>query len=192
MARLIKKNPGFHPRRWLSQLPKMDAFGALLFQVVGQQLSVDATRGILRKIMSLFNDQMPTPKRLLAVPPGKLHKRGGLSRRKVSTLRLLARRFVDGSLSQKKFEKMTDEQIENELTQIPGIGPWTVHGFLIIALDRPDVVLPGDLALRKVIKRVYRMKDLPTEAKVLQMSERWRPYRSLATGYLFQSAYGAE
>ena len=75
------------------------------------------------------------------------------------------------------------------LTAIPGIGPWTVQGFLIIALDRQDVILPGDLALRKSVRRLYELDHLPSQQEMLELGERWRPYRSLATSYLFQAAY---
>jgi DNA-3-methyladenine glycosylase II len=76
-----------------------------------------------------------------------------------------------------------------ELTAIPGIGPWTVQGALIIALQREDVVLPGDLALRKAIQAAYQLDHLPSPQEVLAVAEKWRPYRSLATSYLFSAAY---
>ena len=87
------------------------------------------------------------------------------------------------------YASRSDAEIEARLTTITGIGPWTVHGFLIIALDRPDVVLPGDLALRKAIQTGYGLDHLPSEAEVIDIAEPWRPYRSLATAYLFQSAF---
>ncbi len=71
---------------------------------------------------------------------------------------------------------------------IPGIGPWTVQGALIIALHREDVVLPGDLALRKAVQAAYQLGHLPTEQEVLAIADKWRPYRSLATSYLFSAA----
>ena len=76
-----------------------------------------------------------------------------------------------------------------QLTAIPGIGPWTVQGALIIALQREDVVLPGDLALRKAVQLAYQLDHLPTEQEVLAIADRWRPYRSLATSYLFSAAF---
>ena len=85
---------------------------------------------------------------------------------------------------------MSDQDIEALLTAIPGIGPWTVHGMLIIALSRPDVVLPGDLALRKVIRQTYHLDHLPSQDEVLRIAEPWRPYRSLATAYPFQADGG--
>jgi DNA-3-methyladenine glycosylase II len=84
---------------------------------------------------------------------------------------------------------MTDEEIEAALTQVPGIGPWTAHGFLIVALDRPDVLLAGDLALQRAVKRAYGLDHRPTENEMLQLAERWRPYRSLAVSYLFASEF---
>jgi DNA-3-methyladenine glycosylase II len=188
LARIIDARPDFDPRAWLGELPPMDAFGALVFQVIGQQLSVQATRRILDRLSAEFEGRMPTPSALLAAEPATL--RGvGLSRRKVETLRTVASRFADGSIRADVLRDMSDQDIEALLTAIPGIGPWTVHGMLIIAFSRPDVVLPGDLALRKVIRQTYRLDHLPSEEEVLRIAEPWRPYRSLATAYLFQSAF---
>ena len=188
LAQVIDTYPDFNPREWLSELPTLDAFGTLVFQVIGQQLSVQATRRILARLQDLFGGTMPAPTQLLAASPDDL-RRAGLSNRKVATVRLLADYFVDGRLSQKQLEMLSDQDIEAQLTAIPGIGPWTVHGFLIIALNRTDVVLPGDLALRKSIQRVYKLPHLPTPDEVIQRAEHWRPYRSLATAYLFQAAF---
>jgi DNA-3-methyladenine glycosylase II len=76
-----------------------------------------------------------------------------------------------------------------QLTAIPGIGPWTVQGAMLIALGREDVVLPGDLALRKAVRDAYQLDHLPTEQEVLDIADHWRPYRSLATSYLFSAAF---
>jgi DNA-3-methyladenine glycosylase II len=84
---------------------------------------------------------------------------------------------------------MTDREIEAALTEVSGIGPWTAHGFLIFALDRPDVLLSGDLALRHAVQRVYGLDHLPTEREMVEFAERWRPYRSLAVSYLFASEF---
>ena len=84
---------------------------------------------------------------------------------------------------------MTDDEIESALTEVSGIGPWTAHGFLIVALDRPDVLLSGDLALRHAVQRQYRLDHIPSEAEVVEIAERWRPYRSLAVSYLFASEF---
>jgi DNA-3-methyladenine glycosylase II len=188
LARLIDQRPDFDPRAWITQLPAMDLYGALLFQVTGQQLSVPATRRTLARIQALFGGQLPSPTELLAVDPGQLRE-AGLSWRKIATLRDLAGRLSDGQLDQDVLSGLPDDEVMTELTAIPGIGPWTVQGALIVALGREDVVLPGDLALRKAVRSAYRLDHLPAQQEVLDIAEKWRPYRSLATSYLFSAAF---
>jgi DNA-3-methyladenine glycosylase II len=188
LARLIDERPGFDPQAWLAQLPPMDLYGALLFQVTGQQLSVAATRHTLARIQDLFGGRLPSPAALLGVDPATLRE-AGLSWRKINTLRDLAERMSDGRLNPDVLRTLPDDQLIAELTVIPGIGPWTVQGALIIALGREDVVLPGDLALRKAVRAAYQLDHLPTQQEVLDIAENWRPYRSLATSYLFSAAF---
>jgi DNA-3-methyladenine glycosylase II len=188
LARLIDQRPDFDPRAWMAQLPPMDLYGALLFQVTGQQLSVPATRRTLARIEALFGGHLPSPTELLAVDPGQL-RGAGLSWRKVATLRDLAGRMSDGRLDPEVLHGLPDDELMAELTTISGIGPWTVQGALIIALGREDVVLPGDLALRKAVQSTYQLDHLPAQQEVLDIAEKWRPYRSLATSYLFSAAF---
>ncbi len=188
LARLIDDRPDFDPRAWIALLPPMDLYGALLFQITGQQLSVPATRRTLARIEALFDGHLPTPTELLGVDPDRLRE-AGLSWRKVSTLRDLAERLTDGRLNPDVLSSLPDDELMAELTAIPGVGPWTVQGVLIIALQREDVVLPGDLALRKAIRAAYQLDHLPTQQEVLAIAEKWRPYRSLATSYLFSAAF---
>jgi DNA-3-methyladenine glycosylase II len=145
----------------------------------------------LERVRSLFDGHLPTPHELLAVEPAEL-RAAGFSWRKVSTLRDLAERFSDGRLEIERLKALPDDEFIAELTAVPGIGPWTAQGALLVALRREDVVLPGDLALRKAVRRVYELDHLPSEDEVLEIAEAWRPYRSLATSYLFASAYQAE
>jgi len=188
LARLIDDRPDFDPQAWLAQLPPMDLYGALLFQVAGQQLSVAATRQTLARIEALFGGHLPAPAELLEVDPGKLRE-AGLSWRKINTLRDLAERLSDGRLDPDVLSGLPDDELLAELTAIPGIGPWTVQGALIIALGRQDVVLPGDLALRKAVQAAYQLGHLPTQQEVIDIAEKWRPHRSLATSYLFSAAF---
>jgi DNA-3-methyladenine glycosylase II len=188
LARLIDDRPDFDPRAWMTQLPPMDLYGALLFQVTGQQLSVPATRRTLARIQALFGGHLPAPAELLAADPARL-RQAGLSWRKIATLRDLAGRLSDGRLDQDVLSGLPDDQLLDELTAIPGIGPWTVQGAMIIALGREDVVLPGDLALRKAVQAAYHLGHLPSEQEVLDTAEKWRPYRSLATSYLFSATF---
>jgi DNA-3-methyladenine glycosylase II len=188
LAGVIDAHPDFRPRAWIDELPGLDAFGTLIFQVTGQQLSVRATRTILSRVEEHFGGHLPSPAELLAADPQVL-RASGLSTRKGATLRALAERFIDGRLSDDALAHMTDDEIEAALTEVSGIGPWTAHGFLIFALDRPDVLLSGDLALRHAVQRLYGLDDLPTDDEVVELAERWRPYRSLAVSYLFASEF---
>jgi len=187
LARLIEDRPDFDPRAWLDQLPPMDLFGALLFQVTGQQLSVPPTRATLARIQALAGGRLPGPAGLLALDPGQL-RQAGLSWRKIATLRDLAQRLTDGRLDQDTLATLPDQDVLAALTAIPGIGPWTAQGALLIALGREDVVLPGDLALRKAIQAAYQLDHRPSPQEVLAIADTWRPYRSLATSYLFSAA----
>jgi DNA-3-methyladenine glycosylase II len=188
IGRLIDARPDFRPRAWMDELPPLDAFGTLVFQVAGQQLSVASTRAIVSHLQERFGGHMPSAAELLAADPQVLRD-SGFSARKGATLRALAERFADGRLSDEALAAMTDEEVEAALTEVPGIGLWSARGFLLVALDRPDVFLTGDLALRRAIERTYELDHLPTEDEVAAISDRWRPYRSLAVSYLFASEY---
>jgi DNA-3-methyladenine glycosylase II len=190
LARLIDARPGFRPRAWADELPPFDAFGTLIFQVAGQQLSVASTRAIVAHLQERFGGHMPSPAELLAADPQVLRE-SGFSIRKGQTLRALAERFVDGRLSDEGLAAMSDEEVEAALTEVPGIGLWSARGFLLVALDRPDVFLTGDIALRRAIQRAYGFDRVPTEDELVELSDRWRPYRSLAVSYLFASEYDA-
>src|SRR5215813_13687399 len=118
LARLIDDRPVFDPRAWLAQLPPMDLFGALVFQVTGQQLSVPATRRTLARIQALFGGHLPAPAELLGADPGKLGE-AGLSWRKITTLRDLAGRMSDGRLNPDVLSSLPDDELMAELTAIP-------------------------------------------------------------------------
>src|SRR5260221_7101374 len=118
LARLIDDRPEFDPRAWMAQLPPMDLYGALLFQVTGQQLSVPATRRTLARIQALFGGHLPAPAELLAVDPGQL-RAAGLSWRKISTLRDLAGRLSDGRLDQDVLSRLPAHELPPELTALP-------------------------------------------------------------------------
>ena len=147
----------------------MDAYGALLFQVVGQQLSVRATRAILA--LWRLSSMGAYPSRRRSSTPTQ--RRSGAP-------------ACPGARLTRYADSLSGSPAVNSATR-PSC--WTVHGFLIIALDRPDVVLSGDLALRRAIRHVYGLDQMPTEREVLQIAERWRPYRSLAVSYLFASEF---
>ena len=192
LAGLIDDRPDFDPQAWLDNPfglpPTMDLFGALLLQITGQQLSVPATRRTLARIAALFGGHLPSATELLGADPAHL-RAAGLSWRKTGTLRDLAGRLSDGRLDPTALSTLPDDQIMAELTAIPGIGPWTVQGALLLALGREDVVVPGDLRVRKAVQAAYRLDHLPTQQEVLAIADKWRPYRSLATSYLFSATF---
>ena len=146
-----------------------------------------ATRRTLARIATLFSGHLPSATELLGADPAKLRE-AGLSWRKIGTLRDLAGRLSDGRLDPKVLCSLPDDEIMAELTAIPGIGPWTVHGALLL-LGREDVVVPGDLRVRKAVQAAYRLDHLPTQEEVLAIADKWRPYRSLATSYLFTATF---
>jgi DNA-3-methyladenine glycosylase II len=188
LRRLIDREPTFDPRIELDELSQMDIFGVALLQVTGQQLSVASTRRTIGRIKLLFDGHLPTPSELLGVEAIQL-RAAGLSRRRVETLRDLAARLTDGRLETDALALLSDDGFVSALTAIPGIGPWTAQGVLLVALQREDVALPGDLALRKAIRDAYELDGLPSEQEVVAIAQKWRPFRSLAASYLFASAF---
>jgi DNA-3-methyladenine glycosylase II len=191
LARLIDDRPDFDPQAWMARLvPSLDLYGALMWQVIGQQLSVTAAGRIIARVEAMFDGVLPSPAQLLGTEQAKLRE-AGLSWRKIATLRDLAERLSDGRLDPGELRKLPDDELMARLTAVPGIGPWTVQGALIIAFRREDVVLPGDLALRKAVKAAYRLDHLPSEQEVADIAERWRPYRTLATFYLYSAPVAA-
>jgi len=183
LAQVIDDHPGFDPDAWVQRLPAMGLFGALVFQIIGQQISVIAATAIFARLTERFAGRVPNADELAAVDEGIL--RGlGLSRRKAATVRNLAQRFADGRLSEAELRKLPDEQVISRLTEVKGIGPWTVQGALLIALRRPDLVRPGDLALRRSIRAHYGLDHLPDTTEVADLARRWSPYGSLASSLL--------
>src|SRR5579859_5338636 len=122
LAGIIDERPGFDPRRWLAELPAMDLFGALTFQVVGQQLSVAATRRTMARLEARFGGRLPSAADVLGSDPA-VFRDAGLSWRKVSTLRDLAERLSDGRLDPDVLASQADDELIAALTGVPGIGP---------------------------------------------------------------------
>ena len=128
LRRLIDARPDFRPRAWLDELPPLDSFGTLVFQVAGQQLSVASTRAIISHLQERFGGRMPSADELLAADPQVLRD-SGFSARRARRCARSRERFVDGRLSDDAFSRMTDDEVEATLTEVPGIGPWTARGF---------------------------------------------------------------
>ncbi len=163
-----------------------DAYGALLRAIVGQQLSVAAARTIYNRFTDLFGGRTPTPEELLEVDADTL--RGvGFSRAKAGYIRSLAEYIISGELELDRLDELGDEEVARELIAVKGLGQWSVDMFLIFHLGRPDVLPVGDLGVRRAVERLYGLEALPSAAELEALGERWRPYRSLASLYLWES-----
>jgi DNA-3-methyladenine glycosylase II len=155
--------------------------------IVGQQLSVRAAAAIYARLIDRYGGRPPTPGEVLAEDPEELRSAAGLSRAKVTFLRSLAEHVVDGSLELDRLDELSDAEVEAELVAIKGLGPWTAHVFLMFHLDRPDVLPVGDLGIRRAIMNLYGLDALPDAATVTRIAEPWRPHRTLACRFLWQS-----
>jgi DNA-3-methyladenine glycosylase II len=163
-----------------------DAYGALLRAIVGQQLSTKAARTIYRRVCELFGGAAPSPEQLLAASEEEL--RGcGLSGRKVEYLRDLAAHVLGGELELERLGELGDEEVVAEIVAVRGLGQWTAEMFLLFHLERPDVLSGGDLGIRKAIQVAYELDEMPAPQRVLEIGEAWRPHRSLASLYLWES-----
>jgi 3-methyladenine DNA glycosylase/8-oxoguanine DNA glycosylase len=165
-------------------------FWALAEAIVSQQLSVAAAATIFRRLRRLYpHHRVPRPVDLLATP-GRRLRSAGLSRQKVVYLKALATAFLDGRLPVRRFHRMSDEEVVEALTRVKGVGRWTAEMFLIFVLARADVFPVGDLGLQKAIQQAYRLRRPPAASTMQRMAARWRPYRTVATWYLWASRDG--
>jgi DNA-3-methyladenine glycosylase II len=163
-----------------------DAYGALLRAIVGQQLSTKAARTIYLRVLDLFGGTAPSPEQLLEASEADL-RGAGLSGRKVEYVRDLAVHVLDGELELDKLGELGDEEAIEEIVAVRGLGRWTAEMFLMFHLGRPDVLSGGDLGIRKAIQVEYGLAEMPTPQRVIEVGEPWRPHRSLASLYLWES-----
>jgi DNA-3-methyladenine glycosylase II len=164
-----------------------DHYGALLRSIVGQQLSVLAARAIYGRLIARFDGRPPTPLELLADEPEELRAAAGLSRAKVGFLRSLAEHVTSGELELDRLDALPDGEVIAELVAVKGIGLWSAQMFLMFHLERPDVLPVGDLGIRRAMERAYGLPELPQPAEMEEIAEPWRPYRTLASRYLWRS-----
>ena len=163
-----------------------DAYGALLRAIVGQQLSTKAARTIYLRVVDLFGGATPSPEQLLEASAEDL-RACGLSGRKTEYLRDLAAHVLSGELELDRLEELGDEEVIGEIVAVRGLGRWTAEMFLLFHLERPDVLSGGDLGIRKAIQIEYGLEEMPPPARVVEIGEAWRPYRSLASLYLWEA-----
>jgi DNA-3-methyladenine glycosylase II len=163
-----------------------DAYGALLRAIVGQQLSTKAARTIYLRVLDLFGGTTPSPEQLLEASEEDL-RACGLSGRKTEYVRDLAAHVLSDELELDRLEELGDEEVIEEIVAVRGLGRWTAEMFLLFHLQRPDVLSGGDLGIRKAVQVEYGLKEMPAPKRVLEIGEPWRPHRSLASLYLWES-----
>lgn len=163
-----------------------DPFQALLRAIVAQQVSAKAARTVYDRILALAGTEAVTAPTLLALDEAALQSTG-LGPTKTRYVRDLATHVVDGRLPLATLGDLDDAAVIRALTDVRGIGTWTAEVFLIFQLQRLDVFPAADLALLTAIQRIYRKRQRPTPAQARRFAERWRPYRSIASWYLWRS-----
>ena len=185
LASLMQRCGGFDLRPERTQ----SLFAALLESIVYQQLSGRAAETILRRVHALFAPRRhPRAEDLLRIPEARLRS-AGLSRNKAAALRDLARRVIDGTVPPlRAARRMSDDELVERLTTVHGVGRWTVEMLLIFRLGRPDVLPVTDLGIRKGFRNAFAMRALPAAVTMIRRAERWRPYRSVASWYLWRAA----
>jgi DNA-3-methyladenine glycosylase II len=163
-----------------------DPFQSLVESIIYQQLAGGAANAIYNRFINYYNNKQVTPTRILNSPNVNL-KKVGLSSRKIDYLKDLASHVYDDRINLEELPKMNDEQIINKLVNVKGIGRWTSEMFLIFSLGRQDVLPVTDLGVRKAIQKVYSLSELPKPNTIREIAKPWRPYRSIATWYLWKS-----
>jgi DNA-3-methyladenine glycosylase II len=160
-------------------------FETLVKSIVYQQLSGRVANVIFGRLAAALNGKM-TPEAVLKLRPARMRSLG-LSTQKTAYIRDLARHIRDGKVRFDDLDGLSDEEVIARLTQVKGIGVWTVHMFLIFALRRPNVLPIGDLGIRNAIRKAYNLEDAPLPKQVEVMAERWHPYCTVASWYLWRS-----
>ena len=163
-----------------------DSYGALLRSITGQQLSVRAARTIYLRVLDLYGGSTPTPRQLIETDPEDL-RTAGLSYAKAAYLRDLAEKVESGELDLDRLPALEDREVADMLVSVKGLGQWTADMFMMFHLGRPDVLPVGDLGIRKAAELHYGLRKLPSPDRLKRLARPWRPYRTLACVYLWES-----
>lgn len=163
-----------------------DPFEALCMSIASQQLSTKAADTIFRRFCDLFPDRKPVPERVMTLADDEI-RAVGFSRPKVTYIKDLASHVTDGRLDLKGLKKHPDDEVMRQLVAVKGIGRWTAEIFLMFRLGRPDIFPADDLGLMNAVQRTYGMRKRPDAKRLRKMCETWKPYRSVAAWYLWQS-----
>ena len=162
-----------------------DPYRMLLRSVIYQQLAGAAARTIDGRLRALWRGRYPLPEVLLRASDAQL-RAVGLSRQKIKAVRSVAEAFAARDVTNRALRRMEDDAVVAAVTQIHGIGEWTAHMLLMFSLGRPDVLPVGDYGVRKGAMQLYGLRDLPKPKELEALAEPWRPYRSVASWYLWR------
>lgn len=165
--------------------PRADYFASLSRSIIGQQVSTHAAAAIHERFAEVTGEQPERVKKMTQPEAKKI----GLSRQKVGYLKDLSRHFLENPKIYEHLESQTDEEVIGELTAVKGIGKWTAQMFLIFTLERPDVFAPDDAGLARAVEILYHFKKPPTKKELERVSDKWRPYRTLACFHLWHSLH---
>ena len=166
--------------------PRGQIYRSLFHAILYQQLAGPAAAAIERRLRGGFGGVIPPPAEFLRARPATV-RRAGLSLRKYAYLRDLAAHFADGRLQAHRLSRLSEADLITAVTGVHGIGEWTAHMLLIFSLGRPDVLPVGDYGVRKGMQRLYRLRELPKPHTMTRVAAPWRPYRSIASWYLWRS-----
>ena len=161
-------------------------YQSLVEAIISQQLSGSAANSIIKKFRKLYKSKFPKPGDVIKTSDSKL-RTTGLSKMKIVYIKELSKKIESKELNMRKISTQSDEQVIEVLTDVKGIGRWTAEMFLIFSLGRLDILPVGDLGLKKGIQSMYSLKELPEKEQIEQLAESWKPYRTVATWYLWKS-----
>lgn len=183
MADVVKKIGAIFP-----DLPRYSRFESLAHMILGQQISIQAAATVRRRLRARLGGRLSPAKILQLDETG--YRECGVSRQKHDYLKDLAHRQAQGSLKLRSIQRLEDEEVIEHLCQVKGIGQWTGEMFLLFVLGRPDVLSVGDLGLQNAVRNLYGLKERPSPKHFSKLAESWRPWRSVASWYLWSSLGG--
>jgi DNA-3-methyladenine glycosylase II len=169
--------------------PHPDRFRVLVRSIVWQQLSTRAAETIHRRLLGQLPRERLSARGIFRLSEGQM-RAAGLSRAKVKALQDLSTRVCQRQLPLSRLHELEDEAVIEALIEVWGIGRWTAQMFLMFSLGRPDVLPVGDLGLQMGVKKRYGLRKIPKRERLEKLAEPWRPYRSIATWYLWRSLGG--
>jgi len=161
-------------------------FKSLVRSIIYQQLSGKSAFAIYNRYLQLFNStEFPSPQQVLAIPDSH-YKSIGLSRQKTCYIKEISQAFSNKEIIPENIPKMKDDEVRKQFIKIKGIGPWTIDMFLMFTLNRPDILPVNDLGIQKGFKSFFSLNELPDEKFMVEKSEKWKPFRTIACWYLWK------